>query len=250
MLGRPNCAVPVLANSLAGAWLKTSVATDLTNVRSSTTSARCGKQLRDPGARLAVPRELADRPQQLGMLLGEDVHEREPAPLDERVRDRLAAVLLELGLVVEQLELAGPAGHEQVDDALAPAPGNAPAGPPADHRRARIAAGARIATVGVAPGRPAPGGRRRAARPGPSPPARRRSRRRSAGASGRADAVRAFSRVEVAGHGRSTSRYRSSTDSLAGHELVEVQQHASDGRSTPEAPSAAVASGALARSRS
>ena len=120
MLGRPNCAEPVLAKSLAGAWLKTSVATDLTNARSSTTSAMCGKQLRDPRARLAVPGELADRPQQLGLLLGEDIHEREPPPLDERVRDRLAAVLLKLGLVVEQLELAGAAGHEQVDDALGP----------------------------------------------------------------------------------------------------------------------------------
>src|SRR5438477_10085930 len=54
------------------------------------------------------------------MLLAEDIHEREPTPLDERVRDRLAAVLLKLGLVVEQLELAGTAGHEQVDHALGP----------------------------------------------------------------------------------------------------------------------------------
>src|SRR5438270_108222 len=37
MLGRPNWLEPVLAKSLAGAWLKTSVATERTNVRSSAT---------------------------------------------------------------------------------------------------------------------------------------------------------------------------------------------------------------------
>ena len=40
--------------------------------------------------------------------------------LDERVGDRLAAILLELGLVVEELELARSAGHEQIDHALGP----------------------------------------------------------------------------------------------------------------------------------
>src|SRR5262245_16817300 len=54
------------------------------------------------------------------MLLGENVHERESAPLNERVGDRLAAISLKLGLVVEQLKLAGAAGHEQIDDALGP----------------------------------------------------------------------------------------------------------------------------------
>ena len=97
MLGRPNCAVPVFANNFAGAWLKTSVAADLTNVRSSTTPARCGSSAETHAPDCAVPRELADRPEQLGMLLGEDIHERESATLDERVRDRLAAVCLELG---------------------------------------------------------------------------------------------------------------------------------------------------------
>ena len=120
MLGRPNCAEPVLAKSLAGAWLKTSVATDLTNVRSSTTSAMSRQERRDPCPRLAVPRELADRPQQLGMLLGENIHECESTPLDERIGDRLAAVLLKLGLVVEELELARSAGHEEIDHALGP----------------------------------------------------------------------------------------------------------------------------------
>ena len=39
-------------------------------------------------------------------------------PLHHRVGTRLAVVLLQLRLVVEQFELAGPAGHEQVDDVL------------------------------------------------------------------------------------------------------------------------------------
>ena len=80
------------------------------------------------------------------MLLGEDIHEREPPALDERVRDRLAAVLLELGLVVEELELARSAGHEQVDHALGPGREMARAEPPADcaARRPRpVAAGSR-----------------------------------------------------------------------------------------------------------
>ena len=120
MLGRPNCDEPVLANSLAGAWLKTSVATDLTNVRSSTTSAMCGKSADTHAPDWPCLRELADRPQQLGMFLGEDIHERESASLDERVGDRLAAIFLKLGLEVEELELAGAAGHEEVDHALGP----------------------------------------------------------------------------------------------------------------------------------
>ena len=41
-------------------------------------------------------------------------------PLDERVGDRLATILLKLWLKIKQLELAGTAGHEQVDDAPGP----------------------------------------------------------------------------------------------------------------------------------
>src|SRR5947209_6389953 len=43
MLGRPNWVVPVFTYSLAGAWLNTSVAIDLTIASSSTTFARYGK---------------------------------------------------------------------------------------------------------------------------------------------------------------------------------------------------------------
>jgi hypothetical protein len=54
------------------------------------------------------------------MFLGEDIHECEAPALDERVRNRLPAKFLEVGLIVEKLELAWSAGHEQVNDALGP----------------------------------------------------------------------------------------------------------------------------------
>src|SRR5690606_22123688 len=43
MLGRPNWAVPVFMNILAGAWLGTSVATVLMKHNSSATRAVCGR---------------------------------------------------------------------------------------------------------------------------------------------------------------------------------------------------------------
>ena len=73
---------------------------------------------RYPGPRLAVPCKLAHRPQELGMFFGKDIHERESAALDERIGDGLAAVFLELRLVIEKLELAGPSGHEEINHAL------------------------------------------------------------------------------------------------------------------------------------
>ena len=109
---------PVLTNSLAGAWLKTSVATDRTIARSSTTPAMCGRHSETQAPDSPCWANLRLVPSSFGRLLGERVHEGEPLPLDERLGDRLAVVLLELRLVVEQLELARAAGHEQVDDAL------------------------------------------------------------------------------------------------------------------------------------
>ena len=54
------------------------------------------------------------------MLFREAIHECEPPARDERFRNRLAAVLLKVGFVVKQLELAGTAGHEEVNHALGP----------------------------------------------------------------------------------------------------------------------------------
>ena len=39
-------------------------------------------------------------------------------PFQIRIRRRLGVPLLQLGLVIEQLELAGSAGHEEVDDVI------------------------------------------------------------------------------------------------------------------------------------
>ena len=64
--------------------------------------------------------ELAHRTQQPGMLLGENIHECESTPLDERIRNGLASVVLKLGLKVEELELARSAGHEEIDHVLGP----------------------------------------------------------------------------------------------------------------------------------
>src|SRR5262249_35424799 len=83
----------------------------------------------------------------------------EPPALDERVGDRLAAVPLELGLVIEELELAGPAGHEQVDHAPGPGgemtrPGRQRIDAPRPWLTRRGRAGCRGAPIGPSGGRP------------------------------------------------------------------------------------------------
>jgi hypothetical protein len=54
------------------------------------------------------------------MLLGENIHECEPATVDKRIRDRLTAVLLKDWFEVKQLKLTGTAGHEEIDHTLGP----------------------------------------------------------------------------------------------------------------------------------
>ena len=118
MLGRPNRVEPVFTKHFAGPWLKLSVEMPETNVRSSHDRRYVRQQVRDPGAALAVLLEFPLGAQQLRRLLGERVHEGEALARHQRIGNRLAVVFLELRLVVEQFELAGPAGHEQVDDVL------------------------------------------------------------------------------------------------------------------------------------
>ena len=65
-------------------------------------------------AALAVAGELELRPQHGGVGADEGV----ALTADDRRRERLAFHLGELRLVVEQIELARRAGHEQVDDGL------------------------------------------------------------------------------------------------------------------------------------
>src|SRR5256885_17121642 len=77
---------------------------------------RVREQFADPGAAPAVLPELAPRAEQLRAVAA--AHEREAFALDERLRNRLAVQLNELGLVIEQFELARSAGHEEVKDVL------------------------------------------------------------------------------------------------------------------------------------
>ena len=74
------------------------------------------EQVRDRGRGLAALLEGIGGAQELGRPLDE----REALPLDELLGDGLAVVLPELGLLVEEVDLGGRAGHEEVDHALGP----------------------------------------------------------------------------------------------------------------------------------
>ncbi len=78
---------------------------------------RVRQELADPGARLAVLRELEARRdhRELGLRRR---HGGEPLALADGVRKVVAAPLLELRLVVEHLDLRRPARLEEIDDAL------------------------------------------------------------------------------------------------------------------------------------
>ena len=89
------------------------------------------QQVADPGAALAVAPKRAAGAEQLDAVAA--AHEGEALALDVALRDRLAAELLQLRFVVEQLELGGPAGHEQENDV----PGLGRDLPAAQHARPR-----------------------------------------------------------------------------------------------------------------
>jgi hypothetical protein len=72
------------------------------------------EHLRQFCAGLAVPRELEARGHDRGVSLDEGV----ALVFDDIGGDGLAVVLREGGLVIEQVELRGRAGHEEVDDAF------------------------------------------------------------------------------------------------------------------------------------
>ena len=78
---------------------------------------RVGQRLRDLGAALAVAREveLARRDREARLAGG---HRRDALAVADRVGELLVEHVAELRLPVEGLELAGRAGHEQVDDPL------------------------------------------------------------------------------------------------------------------------------------
>ena len=116
MLGFPGRDDPVLLKIWAGPWLKLSVETVETNARSSTMDAVWGRHSGDGLARLAVTFELPFRAQKPGLLFSEEIHESEALVLQEGIGKRLAVQFPELRLVVEEIQLAGPSHHVEIDD--------------------------------------------------------------------------------------------------------------------------------------
>ena len=114
----PPAALPVFMNIFAGAWLNTLVVIVRTTAISSTILAVYGRHSDTQVPALPCCANLRRLPRMQRHLLGEGVHEGEALALEELVGAGLAVQAVELGLVVEQLQLAGAAGHEQVDDAL------------------------------------------------------------------------------------------------------------------------------------
>ena len=114
MLGRPNCCEPVFIRIWPGAWLNASVAIDLTMAMSSTTVARCGSSSESSAPHLPCLANLNFGPSSFEF----GIDERGAIALEQLGRRQRAVELGELRLVVEQLQVAGRAGHEQVDDAL------------------------------------------------------------------------------------------------------------------------------------
>ena len=102
---------------IAGSWLIASVHIDLTKHSSSATPGGVRQQLAEPRPALAVLRELEAEPAS-----GSDAwlarHAGEPLAAADAVRQRLAVLLVQQRLVVEQVLLRRPAALEQVDDPL------------------------------------------------------------------------------------------------------------------------------------
>ena len=115
MLGRPNCIVPVFIKSWPGAWLKASVTIDFTTVMSSDHLGQCAAAV--PRARCRLCPYLANL--NFGPISFEfGIDERRAIALQKFRRRQRAIELRQLRLVVEQLQVAGRAGHEEKDHAL------------------------------------------------------------------------------------------------------------------------------------
>jgi hypothetical protein len=116
MLGRPKSAAARVHEQLGGSVVEEVGLAGLDEAQLVGDRRGVRQHVADPGAAGAVLLEL--------LVVTEEVHavarahEREPLAFDEAGRDGLAVEFVELRLVVEKLQLAGAAGHEQVDDAL------------------------------------------------------------------------------------------------------------------------------------
>ncbi len=110
MLGRPNCCEPVFMKIWAGAWLKASVTIDLTIATSSTTSPRCGSSSESsaPDWPCLLNLNLGASRVELGLMNAARY------PLSRSAGGKRAVMLAEVRLVVEQVEVAGSPGLEQI----------------------------------------------------------------------------------------------------------------------------------------
>ena len=206
MLGRPKICEPVLIRIWPGAWLNASVDIHLTMAMSSTTSARCGSSSESSVPDWPCLANLNFGPEQLGV----GVDERRAIALEQLGRGQRAVELGELRLVVEQLQVARPARHEQEDHPLGLG------------REVRRLGRQRIDAL-AARRRGARSPPRRAVAPGPSSPGRRRTARGTSGARRAGDRRRRY---------RWSWQFMVRAPGSAAHSLVIVssrfEQHAGD----------------------
>ena len=114
MLGRPKIMRPGGHHDLAGSVVEGVGGHALDDGQVVDDPGQVGQQLGQLGPRLAVPGELELRAQQLGIR----IDERRAVALEQLGRGQLAVEPGELGLVVEELQVARAAGHEQEDHPL------------------------------------------------------------------------------------------------------------------------------------
>ena len=108
--GKPIWRNPVFAWKMPGMWLAVSATIELITVSSSATSARLGNRSETQSPLLPAAPEGVVRPVEPPHLAEERVG------LAEALGHVLAVVLLQLGLVVERVDLAQAAAEEDVDD--------------------------------------------------------------------------------------------------------------------------------------
>ncbi len=117
MVGRPGCWWPVAKKVTAGSWLIGSVKMERTKVQSSTTLARLRQELGEVHAGLAMLGEFEGRADAEEVLLAAG-HAGDALAFADAVGQVLAGHFGELRLGIEEVEVRGRAGHEEVDDPL------------------------------------------------------------------------------------------------------------------------------------
>ena len=81
-------------------------------------AGRVRQDITDPCTTVAMLSELSTSSQEIGSMAA--VHERKPFAFQKTLRHRFAAQLIQHGLVIEHIQLRGPARHKQKDHPLRP----------------------------------------------------------------------------------------------------------------------------------